>query len=152
MLGIFIAFLVAALAYGRRVRLVPVPIAAFSIIATLIQLYIFNFRPDLNFEVDAKEIFVKGEVDKDKKSGGKTGNLKKELAAIGVVAALLILIYILGILPAILLYMFGYFIFISKMKWHVGALYSFITTFLLYMIFVLFLNVRLYGGLINLVF
>ena len=153
MLGVFIAFLVAAMTYGRRVRLVPVPVAIFSIIATLCQLYVFNFRPDLNFEVDAEDIFVKGEAGKDKKVGRKgSRTFQKELEAFGVLTALLVLMYVFGILPAILLYVFGYYVFITKLKWHISALYSVGTALFVYVIFVFILNVRLYGGLIDFVF
>jgi len=56
----FVAMIIISFDYGPRARLVPVPIAAVSAIIMLLQIYLMNFRKDIELNVDAAEILTRG--------------------------------------------------------------------------------------------
>ncbi|MHB1162869.1 MAG: tripartite tricarboxylate transporter TctB family protein, partial [Chloroflexota bacterium] len=56
---VFIGFLVVSQGYGPKTRLVPVPLAAVSILLILLQLALQNLRSNLQLSVDTMELFVK---------------------------------------------------------------------------------------------
>jgi hypothetical protein len=162
-LGIFIAAIVAASGYGPRARLVPIPIAAIGAILIIAQLILQNFKSDKDLEIDLlefisrratgdhPELAVPSPDEPAEKTDGEAV-WKRELAALGLVAALIGLFQLVGPLPAMFLFTSGYFIFSRFAGIAKGLLYGFAATAAVYALFYLWLGVDMRHGLIDLSF
>ncbi|MFZ5943895.1 MAG: tripartite tricarboxylate transporter TctB family protein [Bacillota bacterium] len=148
----FIAIAVMSLGYGARARLVPLPIAIGSAILVSMQLYLQNAKgTKINLAVDAGELLFGAKDVKGGKSKESKENLgKKELAAFGVVFLFMGLIFILGIEVAIFTFVTGYFRFINKDSWLKSLTFGIGTLVCIDLLFVKFLKVQFYHGLLNL--
>ncbi|NLT96081.1 MAG: tripartite tricarboxylate transporter TctB family protein [Clostridia bacterium] len=148
-LVLFIRIAIMTTAYGPRARLVPLPVAICSIILVCFQLYLQNSKnTKLNLKVDAGEVlFGQKEIKKSKSDEKKENSVKKELASFSVVLVFLALILILGVEPAIFVFVTGYFRFINKDKWLKSLLFGVGTLVFVHLLFVTFLNVNFYEGI-----
>lgn len=152
----FIAMIVISFDYSPKARMVPVPIAAFSAVIMLVQMYLMNFRRDIELNVDAAELLTGGhskesivegkaheeveEVKIKKIEGGK------ESTGLLIVLIYLVMTLLIGIMPAMLLFVFGFFYFISKTHWIKSLLIALLTVALVYFLFIFVLEVQFYEG------
>lgn len=158
----FIAIIVISFNYSERARMVPIPIAVVSIFFVLLQLYFMNFRRDINLNVDATELLTRGKskeavletIQKDELDEVKI--LKSKAGGTESGAVLMLLIYLalnllIGILPAMLFFVLGFLIFITKLHWIKAFIAALLTTAGCYVFFVYLLEIKFYNGwLINL--
>ena len=154
LLIVFSWFLYTSLGYSAKARLVPLPVATVSIILILVQIYIQNFAKHLELSVDPTELFKSATNEKavervedceSQKAEQKGGN---ELVGIGMVFLFVAMIYLLGIINAITIFVFGYFYLIGKEKWYKALLYTLICSASIFVLFVLILHVQLNDPLI----
>lgn len=154
LLLLFAGFLIVGMGYSPKARLVPVPLAIASMVLTGLQLILQNVKRDFKLNVDTMELFAKQSAEEDAEeeaeSTEKKSTARKELAGFGLVLAFLGLVLAVGMFPALLLYIFGYFILIGKEKWLKSLIYSVATTGVLYFLFVSLLQVPTYQGLFEL--
>lgn len=148
LLVVFGAFAVATMSYGDRARLVPLPVAVFSMGMVFCQLVVQNFLK-ANFAVDAKEIFTKSTQknissvpSKVREKGGK------EWLAIVIVSGFLVLILVLGLNLGILLFVIGYFSLVNKSSFLSSVIFGVVTWSAIYLLFSMILGVRFYQGLL----
>lgn len=149
---IFVAFLGVSMSYGGRTRLVPIPIAVTSIILVLLQLYYQNIRPDVKLDIDTSDMFLKP-IERNDAIHGQTAATTevieeggKESTGILLVGSFLVLIMLVGIIPATFLYVFGYCRYVGKNKSSKALSLAVATSLALFLLFDAILKVNLYEG------
>lgn len=138
LLAVFVLAVVIAAGYGSRARLVPVAIAVTAIVLVLAQITVQNLtrRP------------AAADAAPEQRPGGTQGG--SLLGGIGIVAILVAGILLVGLLPAILLYVFGYLKWVAMTRTVLAAGYAIAAWGVLYLLFALFLGIPLYTGLFDL--
>lgn len=155
-LVIFIAVIIMSMGYGVRARLVPLPIASGSAVLVLAQLILQNTKKNVDFSVDASELFrgsKTGQAVQDEKSKTGSTDLKvkkigggNEWRGLGLVGIYFLIILLIGIMPAVFIFVLGYFLFVAKIKWIRALLYSVLCEVAIYVLFVMLLQVQMYQG------
>jgi hypothetical protein len=145
--------------FGPRARMIPLPLAIFGIVLTVIQILWQNLRtaddlqmnlikvagpPSVEKATAATEGPLTGRIEKPEARGGWT----KEASAFGIVAVLLGLIALIGLMPAVFLFTAGYFLLTRYYSWRVGLAYTAVFTLTVYLLFVWALQIQPYHGLL----
>jgi len=126
-IGVFIAVIVASMGYSVRARMVPLPMAVLGCLLAVGQLIWQNMRSVDELQVDVFE-FITGRtaeqepaVVKVAMEGAPTpspqapkSTVVRELKAIGIVAVLLALFFLIGPIPSTFVFTAGYLILSHK--------------------------------------
>jgi hypothetical protein len=164
-LGVFVAAIVASLQYGPRARLVPIPIAGLGAILVAGQLLLQNTRSEKDLKIDLLEV-IAGSADptdpptdgpKSSTQGQPAGTsgrklLLGEIQALGLVLLLVALFILFGPLPAMFLFMAGYFVLSRHLGLAKGIVHAAAYTLLVYAVFSLWLRIDLMRGVFDLSF
>lgn len=147
-------FLIVGMSYGPKTRLVPVPLTIVSMLLLLAQIVLQNLRPDIKLSVDTMEVFAKLQEDGDEEGQSGAGattssTARKELQGIGLVVLFVGMILVLGLMPASLVFVFGYFVLVGKERWLKSFVYSVVSIGVLYLLFVSLLGTQTYDGLLG---
>lgn len=152
----FVGMIILSFNYSPRARMVPVPIAITSAVIILIQIYLMNFRKDINLNVDPTELLTGGKSKesieegraKDQVAEVKIQKIKggKESVAILIVLSYLGLTLLIGILPAMLIFVMGFYIFITKLHWIKSLIITLLCEVGVWVLFVFILEVQFYEG------
>ena len=138
--------------FGSRARLIPMPLAVFGIVLTLIQLAWQNLGSTdaLQMDMIAVDPLAAAAGEETKKSEGprKRVTWRHEVAALAMVAALLALTLALGPFPAVFLFTGGYFIVTRQYSWRASLIYTSLLTAAAYLLFVVALQIQPYHGLL----
>jgi hypothetical protein len=164
LLATFVVLLVLTLGYSARARLVPLPVAILGVALAVAQLLWQNLRsgeePRVNFldlvgsrgvgdKTAIKSQGVSDAVVRPDQTGAvpvrKPGG---ELSAFGIVAVLLALVFVVGPLPAVLLFTAGYLSLTKHCSPGRALLYGLACTAVLYALFGFTLGVQLNRGLL----
>jgi hypothetical protein len=145
--------------FGPRARLIPLPLAIFGIVLTLIQLLWQNLRSTEELQMDllavpelpAPAAAADGRHSLDAPAaalpGTRAASWRAELRAFGIVAILIVLILVSGIIPAVFLFTGGYFVLTRQYSWLMGLVYTSAFTASVYVLFVFALQIQPYHGL-----
>lgn len=165
-IGILIAAIVAAMDYGPRARLVPIPIAVIGLVMAAGQLFLQNFRPSDNLNIDLMDFVAKrsAEIGVPTDETAAAGlspeeadalgrkNFMREIMAFGIVGLLLFMFWLVGPLVSAFVFTAGYFM-ISR---HFSVVMSLISAFAfaasVYVIFSVWLDVNMMDGYFDLSF
>ncbi|KJS20740.1 MAG: hypothetical protein VR72_13240 [Clostridiaceae bacterium BRH_c20a] len=149
----FLAMIYLSYDYTYKARMVPVPIYVISALIMLLQIYFMNFKKNINLNVDAAELLTGGKSKDSVKGPEKTEQVKiqkveggSELAAISMIVLYLVMTLLIGILPAMFLFVFGFFILITKMKWYISLLVTLATEVSIYILFSYVLQIKFFQG------
>lgn len=154
---IFVGFLVVSFDYGSRARMIPVPVAIASLFLILLQLILQNTNTKLDLNVNPADLFKSSQSgitieDEKKETIGATDGKKRaggsQWVALSWLVIILLLILLIGLIPAMCVFVLGYLLLITKLKWHVAACFAAINTIVLYVLFVLLLQREMYEGLL----
>jgi len=152
LLALFTAVIWMSLDFGPRARMIPLPLAVFGIVLTLIQVAWQNLRSTDDLQIDmitvdplAVAAEAKAEVREEPR---KRVTWHEEVGAFGIVVALVALIFTLGILPAVFLFTGGYFALTREYSWRASLIYTSILTVAVYLLFVVALQIHPYYGLL----
>ena len=155
--GVFVYVIAACIDFGPRARLVPLPVAVFGLVLTLVQLVWQNVRSTDELQVDLLRAMTgSGEV-KDPAAfehaqaapAKSRPAWQNEALALGIVALMLLLTLALGPIPAVLIFTGGYFIVTGHYSLLKSLVYTAVFTAAIYALFVLALEVQLYHGLLE---
>ncbi len=141
--------------FGPRARMIPMPLAVFGIVLTVIQILWQNLRTTDELQMDMIAVSAPGEPAKpDGDAGAAKGADRKvtwrqEAGAFGIVAALLGLIFTVGTIPAVFLFTGGYFLATRLYSWRASLIYTGIMTAAVYLLFVGALQIQPYHGLLE---
>lgn len=150
LLALFAAVIWAAQDFGPRARMIPLPLAVFGIVLTLIQIAWQNLRStdELQMEmiaVDPLAVAAEAEIAEEPR---KRVTWREEAGAFGIVLTLIALILTLGILPAVFLFTGGYFALTREYSWRASLVYTSALTAAVYLLFVVALQIAPYHGLL----
>jgi len=149
LLALFAGVIVLCQDFGPRSRMIPLPLAVFGILLTLLQLAWHNFASPDDLQMDMLSVQAPeakaGDAPPPEK---KKPPLWREFAAYGMVGLLLVLIFVTGVIPAAFLFTAGYFMVTRYCSWWRSLAYAAILTVSLYLLFVVALEMQPYHGLL----
>lgn len=157
-LVLFAGVIVLSLQFGPRARMIPLPLAIFGLVLTVIQIAWQNLRSIDELQIDMFDMLVsqpenatvaKAEAPAEAATSAQSSSWRREAGAYGIVAALLSLILLVGPLPAIFVFTGGYFFLSKHYSWRRGLIYTVILTAMVYLLFVAALGIQLYHGLLE---
>jgi hypothetical protein len=140
--------------FGPRARMIPLPLAVFGIILTLIQILWQNLRSTDELHIDMISVHGPGAAATPGAGAGaaakpgKRVTWRQEAGALGIVGALLSLILVTGIIPAVFLFTGGYFVVTRQYSWRASLIYTAVLTAAVYLLFMVALQIQPYHGLL----
>lgn len=139
--------------FGPRARMIPLPLAVFGIVLTLAQLAWQNLRSTDELQMDMirvqEPVVAEAEAEMPKAAALRPATFGRELAATGLVALLLGLVYLIGVIPAVFVFTGGYFLVSRQYGVLAALLYTTAFTVVIYLLFIVALQVRPYYGLLQ---
>jgi hypothetical protein len=149
----FIWIFVMSFNYSPKARFVPIPVVTVSIVILLVQMYLMNFKRNINLNVDAAELLTRGKSSEAMEKVHETGEAKppkkkrdNESGALMMIFIYLVMNLLIGVLPATFFFMFGFFVRITKISWLKSFLYTASTLAFIWLFFVYILSIRFYEG------
>jgi tripartite tricarboxylate transporter TctB family protein len=135
--------------FGPRARMIPYPLAIFGIVLTAVQILWQNLRSTDELQMDMISVEpIGGVTERAPAEPGRKTTWRQELGAFGIVAALLGLIFVVGIMPAVFLFTGGYFVLSRQYSWKASLIYTAILTASVYFLFSVALQIQPYHGLL----
>jgi len=155
-IAVFVAVIALSLDYGRRARMIPLPLATIGLILTIIQIIWQNLRSADELQVDLMEVLAHQEAkdgplarDGEPAPQAQKSSWRREASALGMVAVLVGLILLIGPIPAVFLFTGGYFMLSRHFSRLMALVYTVAFTATLYLLFVVALEVQLYHGVLE---
>jgi hypothetical protein len=153
-LAVLVAVIVTSLGYGPRARMIPLPLAGFGIILIVAQIIWQNLRSTDELQVDLFEALTgraesQADPDPGEDAPVRHSFWRGELAALGMVAALVGLTLLAGPIAAVCVFTGAYFVLSRHFAPVMGIVYSVSFTAVVYLLFVVALEVQLYHGLLQ---
>lgn len=154
-LAVFVGVIVLCQDFGPRARMIPLPLAIFGVVLTIVQIAWQNLGSTDALRMDMIEVKPHGGADgpapaprPDSRPDSRPSG-RREAAAYGMVAALLALVLLLGPMPAITLFTAGYLIATRHYSWRAGLIYTAIFAAAVYGLFFVALEIQPYHGLLE---
>jgi len=136
--------------FGPRARMIPYPLAIFGIVLTVLQIIWQNLRSTDELQMDMISVQpVGGLAGSAPAQPDRKTTWRDELGALGIVGALIGLIFLVGIMPAVFLFTGGYFVLTRQYSWKASLIYTAILTASVYLLFSVALQVQPYHGLLT---
>jgi len=150
-LAVFIGVIVMSLDFGPRARMIPLPLAIFGLVLTVIQIIWQNTRStdELHMELIQVEApaGVAAAADEAPPQPPKKGpEWRREAGALVMIAMLLALVLVLGPVPAVFVFTWGYFLLSRHYTWLRGLIYTAIFAGIVYWLFFVALEIQPYYG------
>ncbi|MGZ8267443.1 MAG: tripartite tricarboxylate transporter TctB family protein [Burkholderiales bacterium] len=152
MLLIFTGVVYLCQDFGPRARMIPLPLAIFGIVLTLIQIAWQNLRStdELQVELISVATPIAAQLPEGEKAPQEARPLwYRELRAYFIVALLIGLVMVVGVIPAVFLFAGGYVLFTRHYGWVKGLTYTALLTLSVYLLFVVALQIEPYHGLMT---
>ena len=147
LLAVFGGMIWLSLDFGPRARMIPLPLAIFGVALTLIQIVWQNVRPADELRMDLIRVSDRGSPSVEVPIGAEKP-AHSELHAYLVVAALIGLIYALGLVAAVFVFTCGYFLLTRQYSLLAGLVYTSLFTAAVYLLFIVALQIQPYHGLL----
>jgi hypothetical protein len=151
LLLVFLGVIYLCQDFGPRARMIPLPLAIFGVVLTLLQLAWQNLRSTDELQMDLISVappIAAQAVEGEKKRQASRPAWYRELRAYAIVASLIGLILVVGLLPAVFLFTGGYVLVTRHYGWLKGFLYTALLTASVYLLFVVALQIQPYHGLL----
>jgi hypothetical protein len=162
LLAVFLVLLALTLGYSSRARLVPLPVAILGVVLAVAQLLWQNLRSVDELRVNVLDLVGSRGAAVAKRTPGAPDAIKDpdqigagpvrkpggELWAFGIVALLLVLVFVVGPLPAVFLFTVGYLRLTKHCSLARAFLYGLACVAVLYGLFGFTLGVQLNRGLV----
>ena len=155
-LALFVAVIVLSFDFGPRARMIPLPLATFGLILTLIQLVWQNIGSTDALKMDMIRVDkpqglhapAEEENARDKKATAAEPSLRKRAGAYAIVAGLLAMIVAFGPLPAVFVFTLGYFLVTRYCTPLRAFAYTVVFTGTIHLLFFVLLEINPYHGLL----
>lgn len=155
LLVIFISIVILCQDFGPRARMIPLPLAIFGIVLTLVQLGWQNLRSTDELRMDMISVSKPDLAPEAPVTSAQNGLLrekspewKREAIAYGIVVLLLALVLLVGPMPAVFVFTAGYFMLSRHYSWKAGLTYTALFTASIYLLFGVALGIQPYHGLL----
>lgn len=146
LLGVFAGVIYLCQDFGPRARMIPIPLAIFGIILTLIQIAWQNFGSTESLQMDLIKVNEPAVADAPEPQPRESW--QRQAGAFGIVALLLALVLLLGPFPAVFLFTAGYFVLSRQYSWKAGLMYTVLFTACVYLLFGVALGIQPYHGVL----
>jgi hypothetical protein len=144
--------------FGPRARMIPLPLAIFGIVLTMIQIAWQNLRSVDELKMDLIAVAdeppataaqaAPAESKPPPAPGMRNPTWALELRAYAIVALLIALILLIGVMPAVFVFTAGYFVLSRQYSWLMGLIYTSAFTASVYVLFFAALQIEPYHGLL----
>ena len=142
--------------FGPRARMIPLPLAIFGIALTIVQIIWQNVRStdELKMDLITVDESTLGTAHDEPPEpgnpppGSRDATWRLELRAYGIVALLIVLFLVIGIIPAVFVFTFGYFVVARQYSWTMSLIYTTAFTACVYVLFFAALQIEPYYGLL----
>ena len=151
LLAVFAGVIILCQDFGARARMIPLPLAIFGIVLTLIQLAWHNLGSTRDLQMEMISVQTPTGVESvaaPESKAEEAPSWRREAGAYGIVGALLALVFLTGIMPAVFVFTAGYFLLSGYCSWPAGLIYTAILTATVYLLFVVALEMQPYHGLL----
>lgn len=149
LLAVFAGVIVLCQDFGPRARMIPMPLAVFGIVLTLIQVAWHNLGSTDTLHMDMIEVRKPAAAAVEQPAAPeKKSTWLDELAAYGMILLLLALIFAAGVIPAAFFFTAGYFGWTRYCTWWRSVVYAAVLTGSLYLLFVVALEMQPYHGML----
>ena len=150
LLALFIGVIVLCQDFGPRARMIPLPLAIFGIVLTLIQLAWHNLGS--TDELRMNMISVKApdapEAEAALSVPAKKTTWRQEAGAYGIIGLLVVMILVVGLMPAVFVFTGGYLWLSRYCSWQKSLIYTALLTAAVYLLFEVALQMQPYHGLL----
>ena len=150
LLALFIGVIVLCQDFGPRARMIPLPLAIFGIVLTLIQLAWHNLGS--TDELKMNMISVKApeipEAAVAPSAPEKKPSWRREGGAYGIIGLLVVMILVAGLMPAVFVFTGGYLWLSRYCSWLMSLIYSALLTAAIYLLFEVALQMQPFHGLL----
>ena len=150
LVAVFTVYLLMTLSLGPNARLVPVPIALLGLGFLLIQIVNQN-RSGTEFQLDLLASLTGGVASNEEEeptTEEAPASLRRELQALGFLAAFIGLILLFGPIAAVFLFTFGFFVVTRHFAPLKAMTVAGLCTLALYLLFAVGLQLQLYHGVL----
>jgi hypothetical protein len=135
--------------FGPRARMIPYPLAIFGIVLTVMQILWQNLRSTDELQMDMISVQPVGALaGPGPAEPRRKTTWRDELGALGVVGAIVGLIFLAGLMPAVFVFTGGYFVLTRQYSWKSSLIYTSILTASVYLLFSVALQIQPYHGLL----
>lgn len=149
LLALFIGVIVMCQDFGPRARMIPLPLAIFGIVLTLIQLAWHNLGSTDELRMNMISVKVPETPDADEQPAeAEQHSWLREAGAYGIIALLVVLILVVGLMPAVFVFTGGYLWLSRYCVWQKSLLYAALLTGSIYLLFEVALQMQPYYGLL----
>ncbi len=149
LLAVFIGVILLCQDFGPRARMIPLPLAVFGVVLTLIQLAWHNFGSTDELQMDMISV---QKPDAAAVVAPTAPPLKpsryREAGAYGIVALLVTMIFIVGLMPTVFVFTGGYLYLSHYCSWRTSLIYTAVLTAAVYLLFEVALQMQPYHGLL----
>jgi hypothetical protein len=150
LLALFIGVIVLCQDFGPRARMIPLPLAIFGIVLTLVQLAWHNLGSTDELRMDMISVRAPDapEAEAALSAPAKEITWWREAGAYGIIGLLVVLILVVGLMPAVFVFTGGY-LWLSKFcSWQKSLIYTALLTASVYLLFEVALQMQPYHGLL----
>lgn len=151
LLALFIGVILLCQDFGPRARLIPLPLAIFGIVLTLIQLAWHNLGSTEELQMDMIAVQAPDALSAAVKAPAAPvlkPSWGREASAYGIIVLLVAMIFTVGLMPAVFVFTGGYLFLSHFCSWRASLLYTAVLTAVVYLLFVVALQIQPYHGLL----
>jgi Tripartite tricarboxylate transporter TctB family len=151
LLALFIGVILLCQDFGPRARLIPLPLAIFGIVLTLIQLAWHNLGSTDELQMDMIAVQAPDALSAAVKAPAAPAlkpSWGREASAYGIIVLLVAMIFTVGLMPAVFVFTGGYLFLSHYCSWRASLLYTAVLTAVVYLLFVVALQIQPYHGLL----
>lgn len=150
LLALFTAVILLCLDFGPRARMIPLPLAIFGIMLTLLQLAWHNLRSTDELHMDMITVRAPDapEAEAALSAPAKKTTWRQEAGAYGIIGLLVVMIFALGLMPTVFVFTGGYLWLSRYCSWQKSLIYTALLTASVYLLFEVALQMQPYHGLL----
>ncbi len=149
LLLVFIGVIVLCQDFGPRARMIPLPLAVFGIVLTVIQMAWHNLGSPDELKMDLISIQAREAAAADSvQASERKSPVQREAVAYGIIGLLVAIIFLVGLMPAVFLFSAGYLWLSRYASWLRSLVYSSLLTLAVYLLFEVALQMQPYHGLL----
>lgn len=149
LLAVFACVIALCQDFGPRARMIPLPLAIFGIVLTLIQLAWHNLGSPETLQMDMIEVRAPDASEPEPVTTPvEKPSWLREIAAFAMVLGLIAMVFAVGMMPAAFLFTAGYFLLTRYCSWWRSLLYGGLLTAAVYLLFEVALEMQPYHGLL----
>lgn len=150
LLALFIGVIVLCQDFGPRARMIPLPLAVFGIVLTLIQLAWHNLGSTDELRMDMISVRAPDAPDAEAALAvpAKKVTWWHEAGAYGIIGLLVLIIFLVGLMPAVFIFTGGYLWLSGYCSLLRSLVYTTLLTASVYLLFEVALQMQPYHGLL----